>query len=276
MHTPFAVVHALFALFAVAPTGTALAHNFNPGRSSTEPAWHTSQRIYPSHSNHTHMLNATEAEVHRLAQRAGLMSTSSLPPALLPPPLPPSLNGHASTTPKEGAMVSAMVPSFANSSGQWQRALPRFDSLKDLCAEPFWKGYLDAVYGGALDFPIDLRRFWFFYINYLHIRPPASLPFISTELKMPADDDGAFRTYVQAMQHHHHWTGRKHLDAYQMTTACSKGGAGAGCGRAVVWIYMFLSNGSTEVYGAAGVADHTRVEVYHCGESKDGAVCNAP
>lgn len=140
MHAPFAVVHALFALFAVAPTETALAHGFKPGRSSTELLWH-----------HT-----------------------SLPPTSSPPPpLPP---------PKEGAMVSAMVPSFANSSGQWQRALPRFDSLKALCAEPFWKGYLDAVYGGALDFPIDLRRLWFFYINYLHIRPPASLPFLSTEL----------------------------------------------------------------------------------------------
>lgn len=164
------VVHALFALFAVAPTETALAHGFNLGRSSTEPMWQTSQRIYPSHSNHTHTLNTTEAEVHRLclAQRAGLKSTSSLPPCSPPPPLPPPLNGNASTTPKEGAMVSAMVPSFANSSGQWQRALPRFDSLKPLCAEPLWKGYLDAVYGGALDFPIDLRRFWFFYINYLH------------------------------------------------------------------------------------------------------------
>ena len=276
MHAPFAVVHALFALFAVAPTETALAHGFNLGRSSTEPMWQTSQRIYPSHSNHTHTLNTTESEVHRLclAQRAGLMSTSSLPPASPPPPLPPPLNGNASTTPKEGAIVSAMVPSFANSSGQWQRALPRFDSLKALCAEPFWKGYLDAVYGGALDFPIDLRRLWFFYINYLHIRPPASLPFLSTGLKMPADDDGAIRTYAQA-KYRTFWTGRKHLDAYQMTRACSKGG-GAGCGRAVVWIYMFLSNGSTEVYGAAGVADHTRVEVYHCAAFRDGAECNAP
>jgi hypothetical protein len=241
MHAPFAVVHALFALFAVAPTETALAHGFNPGRSSTEPVWHT-----------------------------------SLPPTSPPPPLQPPLYGNASTTPKEGAMVSAMlVPSFANSSGQWQRALPRFDSLKALCAEPFWKGYLDAVYGGALDFPIDLRRLWFFYINYLHIRPPASLPFLSTELKMPADDDGAIRTFAQALKHRTFWTGRKHLDAYQLTTACSKGG-GAGCGRAVVWIYMFLSNGSTEVYGAAGVADHTRVEVYHCAAFRDGAECNAP
>jgi len=239
MHAPFAVVHALFALFAVAPTETALAHGFNPGRSSTEPVWHT-----------------------------------SLPPTSPPPPLQPPLYGNASTTPKEGAMVSAMVPSFANSSGQWQRALPRFDSLKALCAEPFWKGYLDAVYGGALDFPIDLRRLWFFYINYLHIRPPASLPFLSTELKMPADDDGAIRTFAQS-KYRTFWTGRKHLDAYQMTIACSKGG-GAGCGRAVVWIYMFLSNGSTEVYGAAGVADHTRVEVYHCAAFRDGAECNAP
>jgi hypothetical protein len=85
MHAPFAVVHALFALFAVAPTQTArqtaLAHSFNQGRSSSEQVWQTSQRIYASHSNHTHMHNATEAEVHRLAQRAGRMSTSSLPPA---------------------------------------------------------------------------------------------------------------------------------------------------------------------------------------------------
>ena len=169
------------------------------------------------------------------------------------------------------AMVAPPPAAVANSSEAWRRALPRFDSLKALCAQPSWTRYLDAVYGNSLQFPIDLQHFLFFFFSYLPIRPP-SRPMLSTALEMPSDDAAAFAASNRVITSTNLHKGRSHLDIYTMWSACAPG-LGRGCGKAVVWIYPFYPDGSTERHGADGIADHTRVEVYHCSNGRDGAEC---
>ena len=251
-------------------TETALAHGFAVQKTYV-PLWMTSARSYPCHSVHTHAINATE--VKRLATIMGQAALTPLvppPPLPLPPPPPPS---QANTTTPKGPTT---VASLASSSQAWRQALPRFESREALCAEPLWMRYLEAVYGNALEFPIDMQRFLFFYYNYLHIRPP-SRPVLSTALEMPLDDaqNDAIAMGTRAITDAHLQKGRSYLDVYLMWAACAKG-IQNGCGRATVWVYPFQLNGSTEIYGPEGIADHTRVEVYHCSNARDYAGCMPP
>ena len=171
--------------------------------------------------------------------------------------------------------VSGSSVYTASSSSAWRAALPRFESRAQLQAEPQWLRYLDAVYGAeTLDFPLDLQRFHFFYYNLLHVRPP-SRPVLSTSLEMENDTSKAIATARKAQTNVYIQRGRSDLDIYLMWASCSIG-VGSGCGRATVWVYprrnasIFRSRGTS--VSVDGVADHSRIEVYHCANVFDGHV----
>lgn len=178
------------------------------------------------------------------------------------------------------------LPIIFNSSESWRAKLPRFDSLVELCKERAWLYYLVAVYGTKtrLKPPIDLQSFHYFYVNYLPVRPPR-VPLLSTDLVMPLNGThGAIAAAHRAITNTHLQVGRKHLDVYAMWSACDHG-LFSGCGRANLWIYPFLqpainrsvssrNESAFELRGARspldGIDDHTRVEVHHCSNGRDG------
>ncbi len=236
------------------------------------PVWTTPLGQYRCHTVHTHMLDTTMLNRLRTNLSSGWKPTatagaiSSLGSTALPS-APPSMPPQ-----------DILSPTLANSSKVWQRELPRFESYTELCAEPLWMRYLDAVYGNELRFPIDLRAFHFFYFNYLHHRPPAR-PLLSTNIDVPfmGDPQHAIAAAGHAQSDRNLQRGRAHLDVYLMWGTCGAG-ISSGCGRATVWVYPFLANGSVSLPNGSvalhidgGIPDNTRVEVYHCANGRDSA-----
>ena len=163
-----------------------------------------------------------------------------------------------------------------------QLSLPTFDSFASLARQPEWRRYLESVYGSSTSgsaslqnrsvFPLDVGRFGFFYFNHLPHSLKVALaarPVLNT--RRPVGANGIVSDHYNRTECVNDM--RILGDAYVQWG----GSGGRGAGGGTVWAYRHASETAParsalghNAVPDAGFPSHSRVEVYHCSETKAG------
>lgn len=166
----------------------------------------------------------------------------------------------------------------------WRRLLPTFASVAELRSQPEWLSYVTRVYSlSSLTFPLDTRPFSLFYVNHL---PQALRTTLVSDAR--STDCSAVPVLSHSRTNGVMWHPKRHCNASEPTAAGRPlrrqgdafamwgGNGGPGKGAALAWAYSHAATGHREATAAAvelpaaperGVADHTKVEVYHCADA---------